>query len=155
VHGSDEVHVIGRRAVRVVPLYHPAAALYTPRMLEVLREDFARLPALLAQDMPEQPVFAEEEDPGLDAELLAGAEVEAVGEADAPARVDELTLLDVLEPVVEPGPARGAAADPAGAGAVEPAGAAAGPTGAAAAARGGEVGAGGVDPPIPGQLGLF
>jgi hypothetical protein len=149
--------VIGRRAVRVVPLYHPAAALYTPRMLEVLREDFARLPALLAQDMPEQPVFAEEEDPGLDAELLAGAEAEAeaVGEADAPARVDELTLLDVLEPVVEPGRAGGAAADPAGAGAVEPAGAAAGPTGAAAAARGGEVGAGGVDPPIPGQLGLF
>jgi DNA polymerase len=29
------------------PLYHPAAALYTPAMLKVLESDFARLPALL------------------------------------------------------------------------------------------------------------
>ena len=29
------------------PLYHPAAALYTPSMLKVLEEDFARIPALL------------------------------------------------------------------------------------------------------------
>ena len=35
------------RAVRLYPIYHPAAALYTPRMLETLREDFARLPELL------------------------------------------------------------------------------------------------------------
>ena len=31
------------------PLYHPAAALYTPRMLEVLEADFARLPELLGR----------------------------------------------------------------------------------------------------------
>jgi DNA polymerase len=55
VHGRDEVRVIGTRAVRLYPLYHPAAALYTPRMLEVLREDFARLPELLALGPPEQP----------------------------------------------------------------------------------------------------
>jgi DNA polymerase len=47
--------VIGTRAVRLYPLYHPAAALYTPRMLEVLREDFARIPALLARPAPAQP----------------------------------------------------------------------------------------------------
>ena len=29
------------------PLYHPAAALYTPSMLAVLEQDFARLPELL------------------------------------------------------------------------------------------------------------
>ena len=29
------------------PLYHPAAALYTPAMLKVLEADFARLPELL------------------------------------------------------------------------------------------------------------
>ena len=29
------------------PLYHPAAALYTPSMLRALEDDFARLPALL------------------------------------------------------------------------------------------------------------
>jgi uracil-DNA glycosylase family 4 len=55
VHGQEEVRVIGRRAVRLYPLYHPAAALYTPKMLEVLREDFTRLPALLAQPAPAQP----------------------------------------------------------------------------------------------------
>ena len=31
------------------PLYHPAAALYTPSMLAVLEEDFARLPDLFAR----------------------------------------------------------------------------------------------------------
>jgi uracil-DNA glycosylase len=55
VHGREEVRVLGTRAVRLYPLYHPAAALYTPRMLEVLREDFARIPELLALDPPEQP----------------------------------------------------------------------------------------------------
>jgi uracil-DNA glycosylase len=55
VHGHDEVRVIGTRAVRLYPLYHPAAALYTPRMLEILREDFARIPELLAMPVPEQP----------------------------------------------------------------------------------------------------
>src|SRR3954469_9661273 len=29
VHGTDEVRVVGRRAVRLYPLFHPAAALYT------------------------------------------------------------------------------------------------------------------------------
>ena len=55
LHGQPEVRVVGARAVRLYPLYHPAAALYTPRMLEVLREDFARIPALLAQPAPPQP----------------------------------------------------------------------------------------------------
>jgi DNA polymerase len=41
--------------VRLYPIFHPAAALYTPRMLETLREDFARLPQLLAMGAPEQP----------------------------------------------------------------------------------------------------
>src|SRR3954447_1342433 len=55
VHGRDEVRVIGTRAVRLYPLFHPAAALYTPRMLEVLREDFSRVPEMLAQPAPPQP----------------------------------------------------------------------------------------------------
>ncbi len=60
VHGQEEVRVIGRRAVRLYPIYHPAAALYTPRMLEALREDVARLPQLLAQPAPAQPQMVEE-----------------------------------------------------------------------------------------------
>src|SRR3954464_7045203 len=55
LHGQDEVRVLGERAVRLFPLYHPAAALYTPSMLEVLRADFSRIPGLLAQPAPEQP----------------------------------------------------------------------------------------------------
>jgi uracil-DNA glycosylase family 4 len=55
LHGQPEVLTLGRRAVRLYPIFHPAAALYTPRMLETLREDFKRLPELLAQGAPEQP----------------------------------------------------------------------------------------------------
>jgi uracil-DNA glycosylase len=56
LHGQPEVIELGSRAVRLYPIFHPAAALYTPRMLETLREDFSRLPELLAQGAPEQPV---------------------------------------------------------------------------------------------------
>jgi uracil-DNA glycosylase len=55
LHGREEVRVIGPRAVRLYPLYHPAAALYTPSMLETLRSDFQRVPELLALGPPEQP----------------------------------------------------------------------------------------------------
>ena len=55
LHGHEEVRVIGPRAVRLYPLYHPAAALYTPSMLETLRADFQRIPELLALGAPEQP----------------------------------------------------------------------------------------------------
>ena len=52
VHGAPEVHTVGTHTVRIYPLFHPAAALYTPRTLETLREDFARLPAVLALAAP-------------------------------------------------------------------------------------------------------
>ena len=55
LHGREEVRVIGSRAVRLFPLYHPAAALYTRTMLETLRTDFHRIPELLALGAPEQP----------------------------------------------------------------------------------------------------
>jgi DNA polymerase len=55
LHGREEVRVIGSRAVRLYPLYHPAAALYTPSMLETLRSDFQRIPELLARGAPDQP----------------------------------------------------------------------------------------------------
>ncbi len=67
LHGQPEVIAIGARAVRLYPLYHPAAALYTPRMLETLREDFARLPELLAQGPPEQPEIEDVPEPAEDA----------------------------------------------------------------------------------------
>jgi uracil-DNA glycosylase family 4 len=58
IHGQPEVRTIGPRAVRLYPLYHPAAALYTPSTLEMLRADFLRIPEILALGPPEQPAAA-------------------------------------------------------------------------------------------------
>jgi uracil-DNA glycosylase len=50
VHGQEHQVTLGGRSVTLYPLYHPAAALYAPAMLEVLERDVARLPELLAPD---------------------------------------------------------------------------------------------------------
>ena len=50
----------GARTVLLYPLYHPAAALYTPSMLKVLEDDFARIPALLERALDEPAVTVEE-----------------------------------------------------------------------------------------------
>jgi uracil-DNA glycosylase family 4 len=73
VHGRPEVRSIGARAVQLYPIFHPAAALYTPAMLETLREDFARLPELLAQEAPEQPEPLEVPEPEDEALSVAQA----------------------------------------------------------------------------------
>ena len=48
VHGQEHEVTLGGLRVVLYPLYHPAAALYTPAMLQVLESDFARIPDLLA-----------------------------------------------------------------------------------------------------------
>ena len=85
LHGQPEVLTLGRRAVRLYPIFHPAAALYTPRMLETLREDFTRLPELIAQGAPEQPDFEEspELDPGAVQDALAPSAAQAADQAGA------------------------------------------------------------------------
>src|SRR4051794_8190972 len=55
LHGREEIRTIGPRTVRLSPIYPPAAALYTPSMLEILRTDFHRLPELLVLEPPPQP----------------------------------------------------------------------------------------------------
>jgi DNA polymerase len=50
VHGQEQEVVLGGSRVLLYPLFHPAAALYTPRMLEVLEADFRRLPDLLGRE---------------------------------------------------------------------------------------------------------
>jgi uracil-DNA glycosylase len=85
LHGQPEVLTLGRRAVRLYPIFHPAAALYTPRMLETLREDFGRLPELLAQGAPEQPAF--EDVPELDESPQDAAREQAA----APGQAAELS----------------------------------------------------------------
>lgn len=63
VHGRAEVRTLGPRTVRLLPLFHPAAALYRRETVETLRADVAQIPELLALGAPPQPV-AEPEDDG-------------------------------------------------------------------------------------------
>jgi DNA polymerase len=85
VHGQDEIRVLGSRAVRLMPLLHPAAALYTRSMVDTLRQDFARIPPLLEKPSPDQPeLHAAESEPEPEPEPL---------------------VEDVLEPAPEPQPA--------------------------------------------------
>jgi uracil-DNA glycosylase len=75
VRGVPQLRDIGGRTVFLYPIFHPAAALYTPAMLERLREDIRALPGLLAQPLPgEEPPPPE---PG--PEPPAGRELVAVG----------------------------------------------------------------------------
>jgi uracil-DNA glycosylase family 4 len=95
LHGQPEVLVLGARAVRLYPIYHPAAALYTPRMLETLREDFTRLPELLALGAPEQPPLQESPEAVEVPELPgagAGAQESSVQAQQRDPAVDQLGL---------------------------------------------------------------
>ena len=53
VRGAPQVQELGGRSVFLFPLLHPAAALRTPAMKDQLREDFAKLPALLEEALPQ------------------------------------------------------------------------------------------------------
>jgi DNA polymerase len=87
LHGRPEVLALGSRVVRLYPIYHPAAALYTPRMLQTLREDFARIPELLALGAPEQP--------GFEPAVAVAAGPAAVPEADAQERPGSASALEL------------------------------------------------------------
>jgi uracil-DNA glycosylase family 4 len=67
VHGQEQEVSLGGRTVLLYPLFHPAAALYTPRTLDVLRADFTRLPDLLGRPVeppaPPEPLAAPAADP--------------------------------------------------------------------------------------------
>jgi uracil-DNA glycosylase family 4 len=75
VRGAPQVHELGGRAVFLLPLFHPAAALRTPAVKETLRGDFATIPELLRRPIP----GAE-----LEAEAEPSAEVEEAPEAVSP-----------------------------------------------------------------------
>ncbi len=59
VHGYEQEVTLGSRTVLLYPIFHPAAALYTPSMLKVLEEDFARIPAILERALDEPATAAE------------------------------------------------------------------------------------------------
>jgi DNA polymerase len=81
IRGQAEVRVIGPRAVRLLPVLHPAAALYTPSNRALLEADFALLPALVGLGAPPQP-----------------------GENDQDAEIAEARELLAAEPAPEPTP---------------------------------------------------
>ena len=47
VHGIPQRTHVGGRDLYLYPIFHPAAALYTPAMLETLKHDVLRLPEVL------------------------------------------------------------------------------------------------------------
>ncbi len=82
LHGQAEIVTVGNRAVRLYPLYHPAAALYTRSLLDTLRADVGRLPALLAMDPPPQPEPVAPPEPAVpEPELAEGAGDPGMGAA--------------------------------------------------------------------------
>jgi uracil-DNA glycosylase len=81
VRGTPQTHELGGRTVFLLPLFHPAAALRTPAVKETLRGDFAAIPALLEQALPEPLPSAEE---------LAAAEPPAGEEPPLTPPVDQL-----------------------------------------------------------------
>jgi DNA polymerase len=70
VHGQPQQARVGGLEITLYPLYHPAAALYTPAMLRTLEEDFARVPALLASTVPAAVSEPEPEPLTLDATVI-------------------------------------------------------------------------------------
>jgi uracil-DNA glycosylase len=93
LHGRAEVRVVGPRAVRLFPVYHPAAALYTPSNVDVLRQDFGALPGLLALGAPEQPRALVVEPDGVeDPELVAEVVEGDGGGGEPPAEAVQLGL---------------------------------------------------------------
>lgn len=49
VHGEAKRAKLGASQVMIFPLFHPAAALRSPKYAAGLREDFARIPQLISQ----------------------------------------------------------------------------------------------------------
>jgi uracil-DNA glycosylase family 4 len=65
VHGRPQEREVGGRVVLLFPIFHPAAALRTDAVKQLLRDDFAKLPALLAEHTEEAAQTGEAEQMGL------------------------------------------------------------------------------------------
>src|SRR5436190_17825202 len=92
LHGRQEVLTIGIRALRLYPLYHPAAALYTPSTLEALRADFHRIPELLELGPPPQPEPVHPIEPMPELEIEEPELVQAANASTSDLRADQLGL---------------------------------------------------------------
>lgn len=88
VHGQQQAMELAGHRLYLYPIFHPAAALYTPANLATLKEDFLRLP-----------------------ELLASGEASAAPEISAPVAAPETHVASAVDEAPAPEPAR--APDPA------------------------------------------
>jgi DNA polymerase len=77
VRGRPQEREVAGEPVLLFPLFHPAAALRTPAVLQQLREDFARIPGLLEQERP-----ASEGEPALAVAATAPAEPAEAAQLD-------------------------------------------------------------------------
>jgi len=75
IHGQPERRSFGERAVWLFPVFHPAAALYRRPNLQLLREDFARLPALVHGGPPMQTTASDRAATDMSVERGAGERV--------------------------------------------------------------------------------
>lgn len=92
LRGQAEVRTVGARTVRLLPLLHPAAALYCEGGVEQLRADMGLIPGLVAlgapaqapvgEPVPGQPALLPEPEPEAEAEAAAdpAPEVDPAGE---------------------------------------------------------------------------
>jgi len=85
VRGNPEIVTIGERSVRLLPLLHPAAALYTRSNVELLRADVGLIPGLLALDPPPQPAPAPARPAVPEPEIAQEPEPQAAAEPVPPA----------------------------------------------------------------------
>jgi uracil-DNA glycosylase len=65
VHGRPQEREVAGRVIQLFPLFHPAAALRTDSVKQLLRDDFAKLPELLADHVEEELPAADVEQLGL------------------------------------------------------------------------------------------
>ena len=108
VHGQPRPLQIASVDLYLYPIFHPAAALYTPAMLATLREDFLRLPDLLRHAGAQE---AAEGDPAGGATQAPAGPAPAPPSGDGPRQDDGGTAASgpvrdtVRRPAAQPAPA--------------------------------------------------
>jgi len=71
IHGRPQ-EMPGHQGIMLFPVYHPAAALYTPANMKALEADFDLLPQLLGQTQPQPTVEPSSAEPELVVEAAEG-----------------------------------------------------------------------------------
>ena len=100
VHGAAQRASIGGRDLYLFPIFHPAAALYTPSMLETLKQDFLRLPDVLNLPLAGDGVVDGAPDGAIARDDGAPGDTTARPNGDTPP-----SLVDALPPLVDTAPA--------------------------------------------------